>query len=163
MLCISKYFFKIREKMINLLTRLVFFNLVPIWYREKDYLRLDNDSLKIYPKNSLGEETLKVLNLYGLKLFPSYPSHDLKHILLGYGFDLKGEISMQFFEWGNGNKSFSVLFILIGAFVLAPDLIPSAILAFKKGRKTLPLNQLDLKEYLSHPLIKLRQKIHYEI
>lgn len=163
MLCISKYFFKIREKMVNLLTRWVFFRLVPIWYREKDYLRLDNEALKNYPENSLGNETLKVLKNFGFKLFPSYPSHDLKHVLLGYGFDLQGEISMQFFEWGNGNKSFSVLFIILGAFCLAPDLIPQALIAYKKGKKTKNLNQLDLKEYLSHSVSLLRKKIQYEI
>lgn len=75
-------------------------------------------SLKSCPENSVGKDVLKMIEEQNLKLIPFYESHDVKHLILGYGMTSENEIRMQAYLFGNGNRSLSCLLFLFAGVLL---------------------------------------------
>jgi len=73
--------------------------------------------LDMMPSGTLGKETAVTLKENKYQLIPSYEMHDFKHVLLNYPMTGIGEIRMQFFALGNGNRFLTTWGIIgIGTF-----------------------------------------------
>ncbi len=147
-----------REIIVNALVRYLFFPLVKLAYKP-DYQRLDMNRLQNCPENSLGKSAYQFLTARGLSIFEGYELHDIKHALLGYETNLEGEISLQFFEFGNGNKSLPVVIVLICGIFIKPESIHHFIKAYKRGRHSFPLSELQLLSNLETQLTEIHKQL----
>lgn len=94
------------------------------------------EQLQAMPAGTLGNELAGFLKDHQLQLLKDYESHDLKHLLLGYGPDEKGEVCLQYFMLGNRQYSFPVLATVVVGGLLLPEFYKSFINAFRRGRQT---------------------------
>ena len=82
---------------------------------------------------TIGNDISKMLTRHNLTVIPKFESHDLKHMVLGYGMSSIDEIRMQAYLLGNGNYSiFCVLFLASG--ILFPGKFSAFYRAYKMGR-----------------------------
>jgi hypothetical protein len=117
------------------------------------------EQLQKMPAGTLGKEIADCLAKHGLRLIPKYESHDLKHVLLGFGMTPVDEIRMQAFMLGNGNYSFpSFAIFIFGAFFL-PDLWPVFYDDYSRGRKSKPISKWTIEEYALCQTIMLRNTV----
>lgn len=162
-LCVSKFFVKYiswRESTAEYLTLHLYFPLVMAVYKNKKD-PLQAHELQQFAPGSLGNETWKFLQARQLDLFCNYEEHDFKHVLLNYDINLTQEVAMQFFEFGNGNRSFPVLLILVAGPVIAPECWKIYHEAYRRGKKAVRIDNALLKHQLNQDLIQLRK--HYNL
>ena len=107
-------------------------------------------SLSQYHKGSLGNVLQNFLLSGGIELEPKYESHDVYHVITGYGLGLNNEARMFFFLFGNGKRSLSILGSMLVALVFIPDLIPTFYEDFKRGKDFFPLKRIDFSKLLSY-------------
>lgn len=148
-----------RELVVNMLVRYLFFPLIKLIYKP-DYQRLDMMTLEKCPEDSLGQCVCQFLKERNLIVFDGYELHDIKHALLDYETNLEGEISLQFFEYGNGNKSLPVAIVLICGIIIKPESLYQFIKAYKRGRHSCPLNELQLLSNLETQLSVVHKQLH---
>jgi ubiquinone biosynthesis protein Coq4 len=102
-------------------------------------------NLRQMPKGTVGKEMSKMLDAHQLRLIPKYESHDLKHLLLGYGMTPKDEIKMQVFLLGNGNFTLTcLLFASLGIFM--PDSWREFRAEYQKGKRSISILHLELED-----------------
>lgn len=148
---------KIRISIINFIAKHIFFKILAIVYKPK-YARITMEDLAGLSKESLGYHTYQLLNERNLTIFNGYEVHDFKHALYGIDMSVKGEILMQYFELGNGNKSFSVLCVVVFGTLVFPEFIPSYIKYFKKGKDAIVLKHISIENYINQPIQNLKQQ-----
>jgi len=100
-------------------------------------------ALRAMPDGTLGNALMQFLDSQGLVLLPQYESHDIKHVLLGYGADEEGEAAMQYFFLGNGARSFPVIITVLVTLIIMPEFYSSFRRAYIRGRHTPPLAGTD--------------------
>jgi ubiquinone biosynthesis protein Coq4 len=115
------------------------------------------------PNGTLGNDIGKSLRENNLRLVPRYESHDLKHILLGYGMNPIDEIRMQAFMIGNKNYSISVFAIFIFGALILPDHWKVFYKDFKRGRESVPIKTWTIEEYAHYQTSLLKAIIFNEI
>ncbi|MEZ4805174.1 MAG: Coq4 family protein [Bacteroidia bacterium] len=147
-----------RKYLLKIFTKHLLFNVIKYFYKPS-YQRIKLSDLATCPSGSLGKATLSFLEINQFELFHGYEVHDLKHVLLNYQTDLFGEIEMQFFELGNGNKSISVLMVVIAVLVLCPDGILRYISSYKRGKSSRPLIKIKLENCLHMNLSELQSQL----
>ena len=108
------------------------------------------ESLSQYKDGSLGSVLQTFLQSGAIDLEPKYESHDVYHIITGYGLGLNNEARMFFFLFGNGKRSLSILGSMLVALVFIPDLIPTFYEDVKRGRDYFPLKKFDFSKMLSY-------------
>jgi ubiquinone biosynthesis protein Coq4 len=113
-------------------------------------------ALKCFPADTLGHDLVNFLEAKGLQLLPYYAKHDIKHILLDYDTTDEGEVCLQCFMLGNRHLSFPVLATVIYGCVTMPEYWKSFKMAFKRGRKYLPIEEWKWFELLPVPVNELR-------
>ncbi|MDX5320906.1 MAG: ubiquinone biosynthesis protein COQ4 [Bacteroidota bacterium] len=146
-----------RRQLFTFLTLRVYFPFCHRVYHGKGEL-LSFASLQGMQLNSLGKKTAEFLIRHRLDPMPGYEGHDMKHTLLGYGPNMKGEIAMQFFEYGNGNRSAPVVVVMLfGAFFM-PEEWPYFRRQYQRGAKASDISQLDLKEFAHLSLVQLKSQ-----
>jgi ubiquinone biosynthesis protein Coq4 len=150
---------KIRNKFIEFMAHKVYFPLIKLVY-QPEYSAIGNEVLAHCPQNSLGFYALQFLRDRQIDFFKGYEVHDLKHVLLGFDTDVRGEIMMQYFELGNGNRSLVVWIVIIFGTLLVPEYIKIYFQAYKKGRQSKSLNSVFLEHELNTSLALLRQRLH---
>lgn len=115
--------------------------------------------LETMPAGTLGNELAMFLRGHRLHLLKDYESHDLKHLLLGYGPDEKGEVCLQYFMLGNRQYSFPVLAtVLVGA-ALLPEFYRSFINAYRRGRRTPPLADVNWFALVPQKIATIKQQL----
>lgn len=77
--------------------------------------------LSQYPRHSLGYALHQFLERENLALMPHYETHDVLHVLTGYGTTVPLEARMQCFILGNGRYTLSVIFTVLLGIVLMPE------------------------------------------
>jgi len=95
--------------------------------------------LKDFPNGTLGLDLVIFLERKDLKLLPHYAKHDIKHILLQYDTTDEGEVCLQCFMLGNGHISFPVAATVLYGFVTMPEYWKKFRLAYRRGKKSIPI------------------------
>lgn len=112
-----------------------------------------------YPIGTLGREIGDCLLKYGLRPLPFFESHDLKHVLLGYGMTPVDEIRLQAFVIGNGNRSLPTIVLFIFGAMLLPEEWPSFRDAFRRGKATIPISSWSVESHGLQQADALRQML----
>ncbi len=117
--------------------------------------------LLLYPSDSLGYHLGCFLLQNSFQLQPRCESHDVFHVITGYGTDTTSEIALQYWLWGNGKRSPFTLLAMFAGFVLYADAYRRFSVALHLGRQSVPISNYCHQEALSLPLsnIKLLIKI----
>jgi hypothetical protein len=99
------------------------------------------DELRGYSEGTLGREVAAYLDARGLPFKVRYENHDAIHALLDYETNIRGEMEVQAFLWGNGSSSRAgrVLFVVGG--LLLPEQWPAMRRAFRRGRAARPIEE----------------------
>ena len=127
------------------------------WVKPK-YFEQKLAFMRSLPQDSVGYRLAEMLDQKGLKLSPYFESHDLKHLLLGYGMSSGDEIRMQAYLFGNGNRSvFCMLFLLSG--ILYPASWSVFYRDYKKGKAAPSILELDLESRLSARFSELKTRV----
>ncbi len=111
------------------------------------------------PDSSGGALLLQFLHRHNLHLLPDYESHDIKHALLGYPATEEGEASLQYFFYGNGQRSFPVLITVLVTFVIMPEYHAAFRKAYRRGLATPRLGGVDWFGMLPQPAEDIRQQL----
>jgi hypothetical protein len=145
----------IRKTFIEFMANRVYFPLIRCIY-QPGFSPISSNMLRTCPQDSLGHHALVFLEKNGIEFFQGYEVHDLKHVLLNFDTDVSGEIRMQYFELGNGNKSLVVWIVIIFGLLLVPEGFKTYLQAYKTGKKARPISSLQLEKELMSPLQQLR-------
>lgn len=159
-LCRAKHFElmkRIRERVFHFLTLNVYFPFCKAVYSGQGKA-VDLFTLTDMPINSLGERTSHFLKQNKLEPMPGYEAHDMKHTLLGFSADMKGEISMQYFEFGNGNKSLPVITVMLFGTLFMPEEYKEYLYQFRRGKSAKALSRIDLKEFAKVSIYQLKKQ-----
>jgi ubiquinone biosynthesis protein Coq4 len=116
--------------------------------------------LKVCPVGSLGNEAFHFLTQRNIELFHGYEVHDLKHVLLNIEMTIKGEIELEYFELGNGNRSIVVWIVILGGTLIMPEKIKDYFKAYRMGKQSKKLDDLFLEKNLHTPLQTLRTELN---
>jgi len=119
---------------------------------------IDLFTLTDMPINSLGERTSRFLKQNKLVPMPGYEAHDMKHTLLGFPANMKGEISMQYFEFGNGNRSLPVITVMFFGTLFMPEEYKEYLYQFQRGKGAKDLSRIDLKEFAAVSIYQLEKQ-----
>jgi len=130
-----------------------------VWLLQKCHnmseYQLKKKKLSELPIGTIGYAVANILNKSELELIPRFESHDLKHVLLGYGMTPEEEVKMQAFLLGNGNWSVScILFLSLGIFM--PEIWNDLINEYKKGKNTKSILHLNLDNSAHKTVYALR-------
>lgn len=113
-------------------------------------------SLLQYPEGTLGFNLGCFLLRNNFELQPMFESHDVMHVLTGIGITVPDEISMHYYMFGNGKRSFySLLYIMVGT-LFYPLHLRYFISHYKKGRGAFHFHQLEFIKLLPQPVQKIQ-------
>lgn len=115
------------------------------------------ETLEQFPPASIGRELFEFLDARKLPLLPHYAKHDIKHILLGYDTTDEGEVCLQSFMLGNRHLSFPVAATVVFGIVTMPEYWGRFISAFKRGRRSIPVNNLRWETIVHLPSAPFRR------
>jgi ubiquinone biosynthesis protein Coq4 len=115
--------------------------------------------LKVCPVGSLGNEAFHFLTQRNIELFHGYEVHDLKHVLLNIEMTIKGEIELEYFELGNGNRSIVVWIVILGGTLVMPEKFKEYRKSYLRGKACKKLENLKLEEKLQTPIEELRENL----
>jgi len=101
------------------------------------------EELQAFPEHTIGKELLAFLEQRNLQLLPHYAKHDIKHILLEYDTTDEGEVCLQCFMLGNRHLSFPVLATVLYGILTMPEYWSRFRKAFARGRRSMPIANLD--------------------
>ncbi len=107
-------------------------------------------SLSQYPHGSLGSILYSFLIEGNIKLEAKYESHDVYHVVAGYGLGIVNEARLFFFLLGNGKYSPSILGSVLVALVFIPEHWSTFYKDYKRGKLYKPLKNLDFEELLPY-------------
>ena len=117
------------------------------------------EQLQRMPAGTLGNELAGFLQCHKLQLLKDYESHDLKHLLLGYGPDEKGEVCLQYFMLGNRQYSFPVLATVVVGAALLPEFYRSFLNAYRRGRRTPSLAGVNWFALIPQKIATIKQQL----
>jgi len=116
--------------------------------------------LHALPEQTIGKQLVIFLEQRNLQLLPHYAKHDIKHILLEYDTTDEGEVCLQCFMLGNRHLSFPVLATVIYGIVTMPEYWGRFRKAFARGRRSMPVANLDWMGILQDDTRTLINKIN---
>jgi len=133
----------IRDKYLPIVVDSIKLPYIKLFHRERTPWEISMDDLKGFNKNSLGHHLYLFLIKNNLSIQPLYESHDVYHVLTGYGIGMINEARLFFFLLGNGKKSVSILGSTLVAILLYPNnwsIFKEAYSHGKEFRKLFTLN-----------------------
>ncbi|MGB3464269.1 MAG: Coq4 family protein, partial [Cyclobacteriaceae bacterium] len=111
------------------------------------------------PRGTLGNTLGRFLRDNNFNLIPRLERHDAYHVLTGYGTDVKDEIALQFFCFGNGKRSKYLFLVMIFGAFLNPEHWQYFRSSYLKGKRTGQFYHLDFKECLIKDLKTFRREL----
>lgn len=108
---------------------------------------------------SLAKEAWGFLTKRNISLFYGYEVHDLKHVVLDIDMTIKGEILMEYFELGNGNKSIVAWIVVLFGTIIMPENINEYIRSYKRGKKAVSFKTIKLENMLDLPLTEIQKQL----
>ena len=154
-----KFIIKLRSSVLVFLTHNMALPLLQL-LRNEERFQYTLHQLTAMPDNSLGYSLGQFLKQRNLELLPYYARHDIKHILLNYDTTDEGEVCLQCFMLGNGHLSIPVIATVLYGFFTMPEYWGAFMLAFRRGKKSIPIEKWKWFELLYEPLEGLQQKIN---
>lgn len=117
------------------------------------------NDLEKMPSNTLGNDLYHFLNQHGFDIEAKLESHDVGHVLLQYPTDVMNEVSMQYFYFASGKKSFYTAFtILLGTIVL-PESYAQFIRAYHHGKTAINFQHWNFEHLLKEKTSTLQAQI----
>ncbi|RYD72255.1 MAG: hypothetical protein EOP53_22250 [Sphingobacteriales bacterium] len=113
-----------------------------------------------FPLGTIGKDLADFLDSKDLQLLPYYARHDMKHILLDYDTTDEGEGCLQCFMLGNGHISFPVLATVFYCFATMPEYWHHFAAAYKRGKRSGKIANLQWFAILKTPTADLKSLIH---
>ena len=120
----------------------------------------NRESLKKYPRGSVGKALSGFLFQNDIDLESKMENHDFFHVVLGYNTTLPEEAALHFFLIGNGKRSHYPFIAAFVGFLFFPEYYDLYIDAYHRGRCTKPFVHWDLKELLSADLAQFQQSLN---
>lgn len=120
------------------------------------------EALYLMPEGSVGKELANYLEKMHFELIEGYESHDVKHILTGYEMETLGEIRMQFYLCGNGNRTFPALFTMAFGLCLIPEHLFTFWDDYDQGKKSRSLVHMDYESVMTDSLSAARQALNIQ-
>lgn len=149
----KKKFFAISFKLATMPLKLV----------EKKRRPLHEDlitKMKTSEEGTIGKELFYFLEKNQLQLIPYFESHDLKHVILGYGTEITDELQLISFTFGNIKFPFFITYILWINFVLwTPETWKNIVTHYNMGKTLPPVSQYPVQKLLHIPLKDFRKEI----
>jgi ubiquinone biosynthesis protein Coq4 len=127
--------------------------------RRPEVFAYSKEQLHAFPKGTLGNDLVCMLEAGGLELLTYYAKHDMKHILLGYPTTDEGEVCLQVFMLGNGHFSFPVGITVFFGLLTMPEYWSSFRAAWRRGKRAAPISGWNWPELVHYPTEVLQQKI----
>lgn len=121
---------------------------------------LTNRQLLNFPSTTLGYRLGHFLATNNFSLIPKLERHDAYHVITGYGTKIEEEISLQYFLFGNGKRSFYLFGVAILGFLILPEYSKLYLQSYKHGKSCSPISQFNIKESLSLSLNQIQSKLH---
>lgn len=149
-------FVKIRSAVLVFLTHSIALPILKV-VRRPQLFPYNRQQLLQMQEGTMGNALIKMLDDNNLALLPYYAKHDIKHILLGYDTTDKGEVCLQCFMLGNGHISFPVFITVVFGFVAVPEHWGSFTEAYRRGRRSTPIENWKWFEILHEPVVSLQQ------
>lgn len=143
----------VRQLKVTLVVRVLQF----LFPSKKHQLQLD--ALRKLEEGTVGRAVADFLDRHRLGLIPKFESHDLKHILLGYGATVEDELKMQAFLWGNGNRSLPC-FLFLSMSLLTPYLWRDLRKAFRRGKGAKSIYHLQIEDCQHLSIEAVRKAYH---
>jgi ubiquinone biosynthesis protein Coq4 len=116
------------------------------------------DELHLMRAGSLGKSFAEFITNNGLELLPYFETHDLKHVLLGYGSTACDEACLQFFYLGNRHYSVATIFSSVFSCMLLPEYFFKYLAAYRRGTKAKRIGKIPLECLVFHPVCQLRNQ-----
>lgn len=116
-----------------------------------------HEEMRSLPKGTVGRDVADLLDKNDYRLIPKYESHDLKHLILGYGMTTLEELQMQFFLFGNGNRSLACL-LFISTAVILPKKWKLFYTDYLRGKNTSCILEYRLQDVMFDETKKLKQQ-----
>lgn len=136
--------------------------LIAMPFYKKEGWKYPQEVLCRMPDGSVGKELDNYLKKVHFKLIEGYETHDVKHILTGYEMETLGEIRMQFYLCGNGNKTFPALFTMAFGLFLVPEHLFTFWEDYEQGKKSRSLVHLDYESVITDSLSGARQALNIQ-
>lgn len=148
--------------------------------RSIDSRSVDLDALARLPDGTLGREYARFMRANGLSpdifqaptnvVRPEFAyfaqrmrqTHDLWHVLTGYGTDVPGEVELQAFTYAQAGIPSALLITIMGTLRLLPYRplhVRKALAAYRRGKATRSLPVFPWEEHWATPLADLRQRL----
>jgi ubiquinone biosynthesis protein COQ4 len=144
--------------------------------------RMSLDLLRACPEASLGAAALEFYTTNNLDpgIFPDYDetdefdyfrtrmghTHDIRHVLTGFGTDVIGEVAVQAFDLAQIRQSLPALIMAVAlakSAIVAPESIPDVVRAitegYAMGKRAKNLFVVDLAKYYRKPLADVRREL----
>lgn len=115
--------------------------------------------LATYPEKSLGFALYKFYERNKFHPIAGMEYHDADHIILELNTDVKSEVILQFFLWGNGKRTFFSTLACLSSILILPEMWFTCLLALKKGRLFKPIWHVNLKNELLNTVGDVRSKV----
>jgi hypothetical protein len=115
--------------------------------------------LRRFPEASLGREVAAFLDARGVPFLDRYEPHDTLHVLLEYDTSLRGELELQAFMWGSKSSSFAGRVLFVWGGLMAPEHIGAMRRALRRGRRSIPIDELRLGAMLDEPPATVRAEL----
>jgi ubiquinone biosynthesis protein Coq4 len=148
----------IRNKIMEWMAYKLYFPFIRLVYKPQ-YDAIQMQDLLLCPQGSLGNEAYHFLKQRNISLFHGYEVHDLKHVLLNIEMTIKGEIELEYFELGNGNRSIVVWVVILGGTLVMPEKFKEYRKSYLRGKASKKLENLKLEEQLQTPIEELRESM----
>lgn len=117
------------------------------------------ESLKRFDDGSLGKSISEFLYEKNFELTPMMESHDVFHVITGYGTEMYEETAMQFFLMGNGKKSKLIRLAALTGVIIFPEYWNLYQDSFKRGKNTRHFSSWDFRELLFVEVNAFRREI----
>lgn len=117
---------------------------------------LSSIDLLNYPKNSLGYKVGEFLSTNKFEFFPKHETHDVFHVVCGYGVTVKEEIGLQFLLFGNGKRSVYLYVVMSLGLLIVPEYFQFYKSSFQKGKKQSKFHHKINKVYLGEKFNKVK-------
>jgi ubiquinone biosynthesis protein COQ4 len=144
-----------------------------------DSSAVDYDALRALPADTLGGAYVRFLDAHGLDpdmfhappALPSVPayvakrlrqSHDLWHVVTGYGPDVPGEVALQAFTYAVTHMPSARVIALMGVLrhvVREPRIAKLALEGYRRGKKAAFLPTVPWEALFERPLAEVRGEL----
>ena len=137
-----------REKLCHFLFQKSAKPYAVIFKRNQPAWNLSSKNLLTYSKDTLGYKVGEFLSANQFEFFPKHETHDVFHVVCGYGVTVKEEIWLQFLLYGNGKRSLYLYLVMSLGLFIVPEYFQFYKSSFLKGKSQEKFHHKINREYL---------------